>query len=59
MSIKAALERLPGVKRADVSLEKAEARVEFDDTQMSAEKLATAIDQLGFRARVLRVEPAG
>lgn len=53
------MERLPGVARADVSLEKAEARVEFDDTQMCAQKLATAIDQLGFRARVLRVEPAG
>ncbi len=45
--------------RAEVSLEKAEARVEFDDAKLSADKLAAAINQLGFRARVLRVEPGG
>ncbi len=45
--------------RADVSLEKAEARVAFEDTKVSAEQLAAAIDRLGFRARLLRVEPAG
>jgi copper chaperone CopZ len=53
------LERLPGVTRADVSLEKAEARVAFEDTKVSGEQLAAAIDRLGFRARLLRVEPAG
>lgn len=45
--------------RAEVSLEMAEARVDFDDARVSAEKLAVAINQLGFRARVLRVEPGG
>jgi copper chaperone CopZ len=52
------LERLPGVKRAEVSLEKATARVEFDDAQISADKLVAAIDRLGFKARVLSVGPA-
>jgi len=53
------LERLPGVRRAEVSLEKSEARVEFDDGKISADRLAAAIGRLGFRARVLRVEPEG
>lgn len=49
------MERLPGVTRAEVSLEKAEARVEFDDARISAAQLAAAIDRLGFRAKVLSV----
>jgi copper chaperone CopZ len=51
------LERLPGVKKADVSLEKGEARVEFEDTKTSPESLKAAIDRLGFRAKVLSVAP--
>ena len=57
--MKAALERLPGVTRAEVSLEKAEARVEFDDAKISLDQLAAAIDRLGFRAKVLAVAPPG
>ena len=45
--------------RAEVSLEKGEARVQFDDAKLAADKIASAIDQLGFRARVLGVEPGG
>ena len=52
------MERLPGVKKAEVSLEKAEARVEFDDTKISGDKLAAAVDRLGYRAKVLSVLPA-
>jgi copper chaperone CopZ len=55
--VAAALERLPGVKKVDVSLEKAQARVEFDDAKTSSEKLVAAIDLLGFKARLLRVAP--
>jgi copper chaperone CopZ len=51
------LERLPGVKKADVSLEKATARVEFDDRKISPDKLVAAIDRLGFTANLLRVGP--
>ena len=53
----AALERLPGVKKVDVSLEKAQARVEFDDAKTSSDKLVAAIDGLGFRAKLLDVKP--
>lgn len=42
--------------RAEVSLEKAAARVEFDDARISPDKLVAAIDRLGFRARLLGVE---
>ena len=52
------MERLPGVKRAEVSLEKAHARIEFDDAKISPEKLVSAIDQLGFRAKLLAVTPS-
>ena len=53
----AALERLPGVKKVEVSLEKAQARVEFDDAKTSSDKLVAAIDLLGFRAKLLDVKP--
>ena len=39
-----------------MSLERALARVEFDDTRTSPEKLVEAIDRLGFKARLLAVE---
>jgi copper chaperone CopZ len=49
------LERLPGVKRADVKLETGQASVVFDDTRQTPEKLAAAIDRLGFKASLLSV----
>jgi TRAP transporter TAXI family solute receptor len=52
------LERLPGVRRADVSLDEARAEVEFDDTKISPDKLVAAIDRLGFRSTLLSVEAA-
>jgi len=52
------LERLPGVKRADVRLETEEARVVYDDARQTPEKLATAIDRLGFQASILSVTAA-
>jgi copper chaperone CopZ len=55
--VAAALERLPGVKKVDVSLEKAQARVEFDDARISLDKLVATIDLLGFRAKLLDVKP--
>jgi copper chaperone CopZ len=55
--VAAALERLPGVKKVDVSLEKAQARVEFDDAKTSSDKLVATIDLLGFRAKLLDVKP--
>lgn len=57
VSAATALERLPGVKRAEVSLEQTSARVEFDDSKISADKLVAAIDRLGYTGKVLSVEP--
>lgn len=54
----AALERLPGVKKVEVSLEKAQARVEFDNAKVSPEKLVSTIDLLGFKAKLLEVAPS-
>jgi copper chaperone len=52
------LERLPGVKRADVKLETGQAKVIYDDSKQSPEKLAAAIDKLGFQASVASVAEA-
>jgi copper chaperone CopZ len=52
------LERLPGVKRAEVRLETGEARVVYDDARQTPEKLAAAVDRLGFQASVRSVAPA-
>ncbi len=52
------MERLPGVKRADVRLETEEARVVYDDAKQTPEKLAAAIDRLGFQASMLTVTAA-
>jgi len=52
------LERLPGVKRADVKLETGQARVIYDDTNQTPEKLTAAIDMLGFKASLLSVADA-
>ena len=51
------MERLPGVKKVDVSLEKAQAQIEFDDAKTTPERMVAVIDQLGFRAKVLDVNP--
>jgi copper chaperone CopZ len=56
--VAAALGRLPGVKKVEVSLEKAQARVEFDDTKISPDKLVATINVLGFRAKLLDVTPS-
>jgi len=43
------------VKRADVKLETGQARVIYDDTKQTPQKLASAIDMLGFKAAVISV----
>ncbi len=52
------MERLPGVKRADVRLETSQAKVLYDDTKQTPERLAAAIDRLGFKASVVSVTAA-
>ncbi len=46
------------MKRADVKLETGQARVIYDDTKQTPEKLASAIDMLGFKASVVSVADA-
>ncbi len=58
ISVSAALEKLPGVRAADARLETEEARVLFDVARQAPERLAAAIDRLGFRASVVSVGPA-
>ena len=43
------------MKRADVKLETGQARVIYDDSKQTPEKLASAIDMLGFKASVVSV----
>ena len=46
------------MKRADVKLETGQAKVIYDDTTQTPEKLAAAIDKLGFKASVVSVAKA-
>ena len=46
------------MKRADVRLEAGEAKVVYDDTKQTPEKLTAAIDRLGFQAAVHAVSAA-
>ncbi len=48
--VKASLEKVSGVKSAVVSFEKAEARVEYNPSEVTIEKLVEAIDQAGYKA---------
>lgn len=45
--------------RAEVSLERAQALVHFDDAKTSPDKLVAAIDRLGYKVRLLGVELDG
>ena len=46
------MERLPGVKRAEVSRQTEEARVVYDDSKQTPGNLATAIGRLGLQVTV-------
>lgn len=46
------------MKRAEVKLETGQAGVVFDDTRQTPEKLAAAIDRLGFKASLVSVTDA-
>ena len=49
-SVTKVLTELPGVARADVTLEPGEAKVEFDPAQVTRDAMAEAIDDAGFEA---------
>ena len=46
------------MKHADVKLDTGQARIVYDDQKQTPEKLAAAIDKLGFRASVASVGDA-
>ena len=48
--VKAMLKRTPGVVSADVSFEQKEAKVEFDSSATSREKIVEAINNMGYKA---------
>ena len=50
IAVKKALEGLKGVRRAEVSFRKKEARVTFDPAQVTVEQLIEAVNRAGFRA---------
>ncbi len=49
--MRAALEGLKGVKKADVSFNEKQAVVTYDPSQISVAKMIHAVDQAGFQAR--------
>ena len=50
VTVKKALTQTKGVRSADVSLEKAQAAVVYDDTQVNEQQLREAINKTGFKA---------
>ena len=52
ISVKRSLTKIDGVSRADVSLEKREAVVTFDDTRTSVEALLEATKSAGFPSEI-------
>ena len=49
-SVTNVLTALPGVGKAEVTLQPGEAKVEFDPAQVTREAMARAIDDAGFEA---------
>lgn len=53
------MERLPGVRKATVSLEKGEAEVEFKEGAVTVEQMIEAIKQAGYSAKLLEAGGQG
>jgi copper chaperone CopZ len=49
--IRAALEKTAGVREAEVSFQRGEAHVTFDPQQTNAQRIKSAIESTGYRAR--------
>jgi len=49
MTVKKALEQVPGVRRADVDLKSCTASVEADPSRVSLEQLMQAVEAAGFQ----------
>jgi mercuric ion transport protein len=53
-TIKAALERTAGVRRAEVSYERGEAVVDYDSKVITPERIRDVINQTGYKAEIVR-----
>jgi mercuric ion binding protein len=54
VSVKKSLEKTKGVKAADVSVEKGQATVVYDDSQVNEQQLRDAINKTGFKAEPVK-----
>ncbi len=52
--VQRALEGLPGIRQAEVSLEDGQARVAYDPAGVTVAQMVRAIEAAGFRARPRR-----
>ena len=57
--VKAALEKAPGVKSAEVSLEKNEASVVYDKAKTTPEALVKAVEKAGYKCSLQKDDKAG
>lgn len=53
-TVKKAISKVDGVSKVDVSYEKRQAVVSFDDTKASVQKLTQATENAGYRSTVKR-----
>lgn len=54
VSVKRGLEKTKGVKAADVSVEKGQVTVVYDDSQVNEQQLRDAINKTGFKAEPVK-----
>jgi len=59
MGVKAALEKVPGVTKAEVSLEKNEASVTYEKGKTTPEALVKAVEKAGYKASLQKEAPQG
>jgi copper chaperone len=57
--VKAALEKVPGVTKAEVSLEKNEASVTYEKGKTTPEALVKAVEKAGYKASLQKEAPQG
>ena len=56
ISVQKSLEKVKGVKRAEVSSDRGIAKIEYDDAQASEQQLRDAINKTGFKAEPTAAE---
>ena len=57
--VRAALEKVPGVTKADVSLEKNEAAVTYEKGKTTPEDLVKAVEKAGYKCSLKKDDHAG